>query len=116
MAAITAGFGRHNYYVTPEDKVDIFRLLFGVNILGTWISCLARTSVALMLLQFDISVWWRVTLWAAIGFQVAVVFSSDVTVLLSCHPIRTMWEFLPNAKCWTPQQVAISTYVFSGKY
>jgi hypothetical protein len=24
VAAITEGLGRHNYYVTPEEKVDIF--------------------------------------------------------------------------------------------
>jgi hypothetical protein len=116
VAAITEGLGRHNYYVTPGEKVDMFRLLFGVNIFGPWVTSLARISVALMLLQFDSSVVWRVTLWAAIGFQVAVAFSSDVTILLSCHPIRAMWDDIPNAKCWTPQQVAVTTYTFTGKY
>ncbi|PVH68255.1 hypothetical protein DL98DRAFT_632920 [Cadophora sp. DSE1049] len=114
VAAVTEGFGRHNYYVTSEEKVNIFGILFGVNILGTWVSCLTRISVALMLLQFDSSVLWRVTLWAAIGFQVAVAFSSNVTVLLSCHPIRARWDDVPNAKCWTAQQAAIITYTFSG--
>jgi hypothetical protein len=115
VAAITEGLGRHNYYVTPGEKVDMFRLLFGVNIFGPWVTSLARISVALMLLQFDSSVVWRVTLWAAIGFQVAVAFSSDVTILLSCHPIRAMWDDVPNATCWTPQQVAMTTYTFTCK-
>jgi len=76
--------------------------------------------VALMLLQFDRqfdrSVLWRVTLWAAIGFQVAVAFSADLTLLLSCQPIRAMWDDVPNATCWTSQQVALTNYIFSGKY
>ena len=116
VAAITEGLGRHNYYVTPEEKVDIFRLLFVASILAPWVSCLARISMALMLLQFDSSAVWRVTLWAAIGFQVAVAFTSELAMLLSCHPIRAMWDDVPNARCWTPQQIAVSTYMFSGKY
>jgi hypothetical protein len=27
-----------------------------------------------------------------------------------------MWDDVPNARCWTPQQIAVSTYMFSGKY
>jgi hypothetical protein len=116
VAAITEGLGRHNYYVTLEKHVDISRLLFGDNLLGTWVSCLARISVALMLLRFDISALWRTVLWVTIGFQLAIAFSSNVTILVRCHPIRAMWDVVPDAKCWTSQQINLAFYIFAGKY
>jgi len=114
VAAITEGLGRHNYYVTLEKHVDISRLLFGDNLLGTWVSCLARISVALMLLRFDISALWRTVLWVTIGFQLAIAFSSNVTILVRCHPIRAMWDVVPDAKCWTSQQINLAFYIFAG--
>jgi len=113
-AAIAQGLGRYDSYVSSEEKVNISRFVFGGNLMGSWVSCLTRSSVALMLLQFDISIPWRVTLWVAIGFQLAVAFSSTVTLLLICHPVRSMWEDVPDAKCWTPKQSSLSGYVSAG--
>jgi hypothetical protein len=116
VAALVEGFGRHNYYVTLEEQVDIFRHLFGQDLLGPWVSCLARVSIALILLQFDSSVLWRVTFWAAICFQISVALTVNVTLLLSCRPIRALWDDVPNATCWTPQQNFISSITNTGKY
>jgi hypothetical protein len=115
VAAIREGFGRHNYYVTVEGSAGIFRYVFYDEILGSWASCLARVSVALMLLEFHISIPWRVFLWIAILFQLGVAFSSNLCLFIQCRSLRAMWDMVPDATCWTSQQTQIYAYTFAGK-
>jgi hypothetical protein len=115
VAAIAKGFGSSSTHVNPGNLAQIFRLLFANNFLGAFVSCLARISVALMLLQFGSSVTWKVILWVAIGFQIAVVFSINIALLLSCRPTRALFEVVPGAKCWNAHQGNVSAYVQIGK-
>lgn len=114
MAAVSKGFGRHNYYVTPDKSVEILRNLFCVEILGIWASSLARISVACMLLQFEISVSWKATLWIAIFLQLGVAFSSNICQFMQCRPLVAMWNIVPGAGCWAPRRTWIYSCVLVG--
>ncbi|KAN0096715.1 hypothetical protein V8E51_015520 [Hyaloscypha variabilis] len=116
VAAVTKGFGRHNYYLTAKDKVNIFRCLFCIEVLGLWVLSLARISVACMLLRLDKALFtsWKVILWIAIIFQLGAAFGSNICQFIRCRPLHAMWDVVPHAKCWDPIESWIYGYVFAG--
>jgi hypothetical protein len=116
-AAVTKGFGCHNYYLTTKDKVNIFRCLFCIEVLGLWVLSLARISVACMLLRLDkaMSTSWKVILWIAIVFQLGAAFGSNICQFIRCRPLHAMWDVVPHARCWDPIESWIYGYVFAGK-
>ncbi|KAM5341938.1 hypothetical protein ACJ41O_014969 [Fusarium nematophilum] len=113
-AAVANGFGRHNYFVTPESRTTILKLLFGVIFTGLWVSTFARLSIACLLYSFTTSASWRAVLWFVIGFQGAMLIGSEIFQLLECRPVRAMWELVPDAQCMAQEDAWVIGYVFSG--
>lgn len=105
------GYGRHNYYVSTENTIIVFRYLFGVVIIGLWSATLVRVSVALMLLRLKDTRNWKLLLRIIIALQISTMVGVNICQLLQCRPIRAMWDVVPNAKCWTAKQMAAYGYV-----
>jgi hypothetical protein len=115
VVAVARGFGRPVYFLTPDDQEVIGVSTYIVFIVALWASCFARISVACLLLKFTQSRAWRVVLWAAIAFQVALLVGCDVIELLQCRPIRAIWAVVPDAQCMETEHVWAMAYVFIGK-
>ncbi|KAL6411784.1 hypothetical protein AUP68_04162 [Ilyonectria robusta] len=98
--SVSEGLGRYSYDISPEDKWFILRKLFITGQIGIWVAFLARTSVALMLIQLDISLLWRFLLYIAIFIQIAIPFSLNVAMYARCQPLSAIWEPVSGAKCW----------------
>ncbi|KAH7397135.1 hypothetical protein BKA66DRAFT_521609 [Pyrenochaeta sp. MPI-SDFR-AT-0127] len=105
------GFGRHNYYVSAENKSIVFRYLFGVVIIGLWSATLVRVSVALMLLRLKNTRSWKILLRTIVAIQIVSMVGVNICQLLQCRPIRAMWDMVPSAQCWTAKQMATYGYV-----
>ncbi|KAH7119438.1 hypothetical protein B0J13DRAFT_532530 [Dactylonectria estremocensis] len=108
--SVSEGLGRYSYYIPPENKVLILHKLFVTGQIGIWVAFLARTSIALMLIQLDISILWRVLLYISIFIQIAIPFSLNVALFAQCRPMSAMWEPVSGAKCWTKEQGDIFYY------
>ncbi|KAF4993683.1 hypothetical protein FDECE_13345 [Fusarium decemcellulare] len=113
-AAVTNGFGRHNYYITPASSIAILKCLFGVMFTGLWVSTFARLSIAFLLLSFSPARAWKMVLWFIIGFQAVTLVASEIFQLLECRPVRAMWEPIAGAKCMPVQKAWVIGYVFVG--
>jgi len=113
--AVKEGFGRHNYYISPEERTDISRYLFWGGIVGIWVASLARASIASLLLQLETSLPWRVTLYTVASLQFAVALCTDVVQLIECRPLYAKWEQVPDAICWTPEMSRAYYYFTIGK-
>jgi hypothetical protein len=114
-AAVKEGFGRNNYYISPEERTDILRYVFCVGMMGIWVSSIARVSIASLLLQLETSPPWRVTLYAAASLQIVVALCANVAQLTDCRPIYAKWEHVPDAICWTPEMSRAYYYFPIGK-
>ncbi|KAH9223490.1 hypothetical protein DL95DRAFT_352126 [Leptodontidium sp. 2 PMI_412] len=114
-AACSSGLGRHDFFVNSKDKEKALHYSFGYYVIGLWTASLARISVACMLLRLKSSMAWQIPMWSAIVLQVAVVFGSNVCQFIQCHPLRAMWDMVPDAKCWSPRQMQIYGYLFAGR-
>lgn len=88
-AAISKGFGRHNAYVSKENQGTIRRYLVGVFMSGVPASCLARVSIACMLLRLTTSRIWRGILKATIVLQVLVILVYEVSQFVQCNSVIT---------------------------
>ncbi|KAF1973061.1 hypothetical protein BU23DRAFT_641448, partial [Bimuria novae-zelandiae CBS 107.79] len=111
--AIGLGLGRYEYYLSPSTMVTILKHLFALGFAGFWASSLARISIGSMLLRFEISNIWRVVLWILILIQLCLPLTLIVFALLQCHPIRAMWEHVPDAVCWSPRTTQSFGYIYS---
>ncbi|KAF1972601.1 hypothetical protein BU23DRAFT_467336, partial [Bimuria novae-zelandiae CBS 107.79] len=114
--AISLGFGRPEYYLVPDTMVRIHKHLYALGFLGYWASALARMSIGFMLLRFEASKTWRVVLKILIFTQLCLPISLDVIALVQCRPIRAMWEYVPDAVCWSLPRMQTYGYINSGKF
>ncbi|KAH7130865.1 hypothetical protein EDB81DRAFT_660635 [Dactylonectria macrodidyma] len=108
--SVSEGLGRYSYDISPENKGLILYKLFVTGQIGIWVAFLARTSIAVMLIQLDVSLLWRFLLYIAIFIQVATPFSLNVAMFAQCRPLSAMWEPVSGAKCWTKKQRDICYY------
>ncbi|KAF5844434.1 hypothetical protein GGP41_001372 [Bipolaris sorokiniana] len=113
FTAISLGFGRPEYYLVPGTMVQIRKHLYALGFLGFWASSLARMSIGFMLLRFEASKTWRVVLKILIFTQLCLPISLDVIALIQCRPIRAMWEYVPDAVCWSLPRTQSYTYIYS---
>jgi hypothetical protein len=114
-AAVANGFGHHSYYLTTEDKETIGRCIFGVFLVGWWASCFGRVSVACVLLPLTTSLPWKIILWANIGSQLVLLTWAEIFELIQCQPLRAVWETVPDAKCFSTEEMWQAAYASIGE-
>ncbi|KAH7060783.1 hypothetical protein B0J12DRAFT_545183, partial [Macrophomina phaseolina] len=113
LIAIRLGVGRYDYYISQSALPTIQKCLFALGISAFWASSLARMSIGSMLLRFDISKTWRVVLWILIFIQFVLPVAANVFQLLQCRPIRSWWDKVPGAVCWSPRTSQSYSYIYS---
>ncbi|PKS05436.1 hypothetical protein jhhlp_008812 [Lomentospora prolificans] len=104
-AAISKGFGRHNAYISTEDQGTIRRYLVGVYMSGVPASCLARVSIACLLLRLTTNRVWRGILKATIVLQVLVILVYEISQFTQCNSVitgisPTDHKCLPKSHVW----------------
>ncbi|KAH6957764.1 hypothetical protein BKA56DRAFT_662797 [Ilyonectria sp. MPI-CAGE-AT-0026] len=115
ICAIAHGFGRHSYFVSPQDTAQVIRWLFGVQIAGMLASALGRISIPLLLLDFmPDSAAWKSTLWVSITVQVMALMATLVYNFAECQPMRAMWEEVADAHCAPAVFGWIIGYIYCG--
>ncbi|KAM5341192.1 hypothetical protein ACJ41O_015301 [Fusarium nematophilum] len=114
IASVTSGLGRHIYDVSPEQGVKTLRYVYVVVMLSALVPALARISVGCLLLKFALTKAWRAIIWFTIGIQAACAIGTEIVQLIQCRPINAHWEEVPDARCFSPQQIWISGYATIG--
>lgn len=99
-AAISYGWGRPFITLSPENYTKTMKLQFAVQTTWIFTLCFVRLSVACSLLRFGTDLWWRYTLYAIIGIQIAISSSYIVIQFGQCKPIASNWESVNNVECW----------------
>ncbi|PVI01417.1 hypothetical protein DM02DRAFT_467816, partial [Periconia macrospinosa] len=113
-AAISLGFGRYQYYLSPGAMPKIMKHFFVLGFGGFWASALARMSIGSMLLRFEISNNWRVVVKILIFIQLCLPTSHTIMALIRCRPIRAFWEPVPGGVCLSNHRTVIYGYTASG--
>jgi hypothetical protein len=113
LAAIPHGFGRHDFYVSPEDRRDAGLLIFCGQIPWGWGVGLSKISIALMLLRIkQHTLRWQIFLYTMIIIQVAFSVHANIVQFSICRPLASIWDpFVPRSNCWPPHVVHICVIV-----
>jgi hypothetical protein len=111
------GLGRYDIYVSAENKSKAMRYLYGAIFLWWPATTLIRLSIAFTLLRLkQWSALWTKILWIAIVVQTVVGVGCTICALLQCRPLYSLWESVPNAKCWEPKYLQLYGWVYTGIY
>ena len=74
-----------------------------------------KTSIALTLLRFLTSFYWRVFLWSMIALQGIYFIANTIWLLLECHPISAAWDPLaPPGACVSRARQLIASNTSTG--
>ncbi|KAH8706880.1 hypothetical protein GQ44DRAFT_777700 [Phaeosphaeriaceae sp. PMI808] len=112
--AISVGFGRDKYYLSPGALRTIFINFFALGFAGFWASSLARMSIGSMLLRLEVSNNWRVVLKVLTLAQLFLPMSFTFVALFRCRPIRAMWEHVDGGVCWSGHRSRTYGFINSG--
>ena len=77
-------------------------LFYIVSPLQTMAVCMAKVSVALLLLRIvGFSTWRRWTLYGCIVLSFIIGVTLSITIFLQCSPPRALWNDTVPARCWS---------------
>ncbi|SPO01766.1 uncharacterized protein DNG_04439 [Cephalotrichum gorgonifer] len=83
-------------------------------LLSTWAVALIKTSIAVMLLRFQKTKVWEISLYILIALQVIVAVFLTILQTTRCVPINANWDpTVPNARCLGDNAFRISLTVGS---
>ena len=104
IARISSGFGRHIYYLSPEQITFTTKLEY-VQVLLFMLSCMfTRMCICLTLLRiFTTNLVWKTVLYIILAFIVVTGISSVIISIPQCNPIAKFWNPNINGSCWSPQ-------------
>ncbi|KAM7182799.1 hypothetical protein V8F33_014017 [Rhypophila sp. PSN 637] len=102
-AAIPHGFGRHNFYLSIDDRIEGGRLIQLSYFPWVWGVALGKIgSAAVFLSIFKTTLpWVRGFLWVVIAVQGFCALAFTIIMLVQCRPIEASWDpRVPRASCW----------------
>lgn len=115
IVAVSYGFG-HPPYLLSSDQIEVIgRSTFTVFVVAIWASSFARISILCLLLQIAQERVWKGILWSAIALQGASLAACNISQLIQCRPIRSMWSNVPDKECVPSEHIWIVAWVFSGE-
>ena len=114
LAAIPHGYGRHDFYVNPEDRKEAGLLLFASQMPWSWGVGLSKISIAFMLLRIKHTVRWKIFLYTMIIIQIVSAISANIVQFSICRPLSSIWNpFVQRDDCW-PRHVAQICIIVNG--
>ncbi|KAK5651370.1 hypothetical protein OQA88_12527 [Cercophora sp. LCS_1] len=116
IVAVSHGFGYPLNLLAPDQIEVIGYSTFSAFTIAIWASTFARISILCLLLQIAQERGWRWTLWSAVALQGASLAACNISQLLQCRPIRSMWSNVPEKQCVPTEHIWIVAWVFSGEY
>ena len=104
LAAIPHGYGRHDFYVPPEERNKAGLVLYSSQVPWSWGVGLSKISIAFMLLRIKHSLRWKTFLYAMIIIQAASAISANIVQFSACRPLAAMWDpLISKGNCWPHQ-------------
>ncbi|CZR60795.1 uncharacterized protein PAC_10691 [Phialocephala subalpina] len=99
------GFGRHFFYLEPQQRVMIMKMQFIAMPLCILSTTAGRVSVALLMLRLFGSTQYRQRfLYFLIAQSVAVNLITIITIFTQCKPVSSIWDPIGvPGKCWDPK-------------
>lgn len=115
-AIVHNGYGRHVYYLTPDQLTAIRKLQFGNMLAGSIALCTARISFAVSLLWLmGTNTTRRMFLWFIIVQHVAIIAVSTLMTMFYCQPVKKFWYPKIPGKCMDPLPRKNVGYALHGK-
>lgn len=112
LAAIPHGYGRHDFFVPPQDRRQAGLLLFASQLPWSWAVALSKISIAFMLLRIKHTTQWKTFLYSMIVIQVLSAISANIVQFSICRPLSSIWDpFVLRADCWPPHVAKICIIV-----
>ncbi|KAL1306306.1 hypothetical protein AAFC00_004389 [Neodothiora populina] len=109
------GTGRHSYYVSYEHAKKANFFSFVAQPMVVWAICLAKCSVAFMLIRLKRTKGWQAFLYVLIFIQVLSAVAANVAQLKQFNPISAYWDpevaSRPTTTSWSPHAIQASAYV-----
>lgn len=119
FASIKFGFGRHIYYLSPEQAIFALKLqsismpFFILSLLFTKISiCLLLMRIFVTNRVKNYQVWKR-AIYIIMSLLVTTSLSSIIFALAQCNPIAKSWNPTISGTCWS-RDIRIALYYYQG--
>ncbi|KAM7219675.1 hypothetical protein V8F06_004888 [Rhypophila decipiens] len=95
------GYGRHQDTISRADYLVLLETQFVQSVVeASFAFGFLKISIALSLLRFGRSRWYRTTLWCLIGFTCIYTLFAFGTFLTFCQPISAQWDRSVPYKCY----------------
>jgi hypothetical protein len=108
VARVENGFGRHNYYVSAENKKTAACLQTIAQLMWALAITMCKMSVAILLLHLKQGWRWKIFLYLLVSLILAATVVTYIAAFFQCRPIAALWDpTIPGAKCWMPKYVHV---------
>lgn len=121
VAKVNSGFGRHIYYLSPEQISFVVKLEF-ISIQASGLSSMfTRISICLFLLRIFVAdrVWnnrvWKRAMYIIIALIVVTTVSAAIVALFLCKPLEKLWNSDIKGTCWPQETEDVVFYYQGGK-
>ncbi|KAM7196240.1 hypothetical protein V8F20_007080 [Naviculisporaceae sp. PSN 640] len=95
------GYGRHTDTISRAEYLVLLETQFVQSVVeASFAFGFLKISIALSLLRFGRSRWYRITLWCLIGFTCIYTLFALSTFLTFCQPISAQWDRSKPFKCY----------------
>ena len=110
-----AGGGRHQYYLSPSQTMEILRWNYASEVLLFAIIPATKISICLFVLRIKNTGWLK---WLIYGLMAGLVITTVVPIivlLVQCRPIEAFWNKSAGS-CWSPKVINDVNYAQVGKF
>ena len=118
ILAVKNGFGRHMYYLSLPNLVNIGLYFHIIEVLYNLTTAVVKISACLFLLRImarGTTKTLRWFLYILMGILLVLCVGTALVIILQCLPIQAGWDPRVKGKCWSYSQILGIGYAQNGE-
>ncbi|KAF2744763.1 hypothetical protein M011DRAFT_407778 [Sporormia fimetaria CBS 119925] len=93
LHVVQLGMGKRIFAIPPENLEPLLMWIFVVSVVIPMALCFVKLSIAFFLLSLTRGTRYGRVCWVIIGFLIAFMIFTFLTLILGCMPIQANWDF-----------------------
>ena len=115
---VSYGYGRHEYYLSPHQRIESTKFNIIATVAVIIGPCLAKISICLFLLRLLGDAVARKRKWFLYTLMVTLSVGNIldiISLLVQCRPTRKLWDRQTQGNCWDPSVQQGFAYMQGGE-